>query len=367
MSIVTADSNEKLFSYFTDIHIGVVTALQVELDALIGFATHHETIVGPKRTYHKLVFTFNGKEFTVIAHTLGRMGIATMSITLMEILYNFPQLKYVALIGIAAGSDSGSQNFGDVLIPEKVYNYESGKYVEEDDNVTFKSDYNSFDIDTAILQKISAVSSNKEIIATIQSNWRAKKDYKLKVHTGNFACGSAVIASRKKIEEIEKAVSRKYIGIDMETYALAIVNRLKHNEYPKMFIIKSISDFADSDKNDSEHEFASFVAAAFFLETCSLVLIDNEIKSELKEGPDDKKKSILIISATYEWLEGQVDVTPQIKEFINKNITTIIVDPSTFGIQDPAWGSEKTLFIHCKINGEEKSFKKKDGERFRIE
>lgn len=158
MSIIRADSNEQLFSYFTDIDIGVVTALQTELDALINLAIKHETIVGQNRTYHKLYFTLNGKEFAVIAHTLDRMGISSMSITLMEILYGFPQLKYVALVGIAAGSDSKKQNFGDILIPTKVYNYERGKYIEisKDDDpknneVAFKSDYDSFDIDQSIL------------------------------------------------------------------------------------------------------------------------------------------------------------------------------------------------------------------------
>jgi hypothetical protein len=54
-----------------------------------------------------------------------------MAITLMEMLYHFPRLKYIALIGIAAGSDSTAQQFGDLLIPTNVYNYEMGKYVEE--------------------------------------------------------------------------------------------------------------------------------------------------------------------------------------------------------------------------------------------
>lgn len=78
-------------------------------------------------------------------------------------------------------------------------------------------------------------------------------------------------------------------------------------------------------------------------------------------------KGITILSATYEWPNGQVDVTNQIKEFISNGIYTIIVDPSTFGILDPAYGMTKTLKIHCKIDGKEKIFAKKDGERFKIE
>ena len=110
-NIICTNSDEQLLSYFNDIYLGVVTALQSELNALIKIATKHETIVGPNRTYHKLYFNTNNKEFVVIAHTLNRMGISSMSITLMEILYAFPHLKYLGLIGIAAGSDSENQYF----------------------------------------------------------------------------------------------------------------------------------------------------------------------------------------------------------------------------------------------------------------
>lgn len=288
-NIICTDTNEQLLSYFTDIDIGVVTALQSELDALIKLAVKHETIVGKKRTYYKLYFNINGKDFIVIAHTLDRMGISSMSITLMEILYGFPQLKFLCLVGIAAGSDSKKQNFGDILIPTKVYNYESGKYYEiqkddktENNELVFNSDYSSFDIDADILQKISAVTNDEKILDSILNGWNEVKKYKLKAHSGNFACGSAVIASIKKVKQIEAAISRKYIGIDMETFALASVNQLKHNVNPKMFIIKAITDFADSDKDDSEHEFASYTSAKIFLEVCSHVLIGIKEKNEIK-------------------------------------------------------------------------------------
>jgi hypothetical protein len=78
-------------------------------------------------------------------------------------------------------------------------------------------------------------------------------------------------------------------------------------------------------------------------------------------------KSITIISATYEWPGGQTEVTKVIKELVSKGVTTLIVDPSTFGIADPAGGVGKTLKIHCKIDGKEREFNKKDGERFRLE
>ncbi len=100
----------------------------------------------------------------------------------------------------------------------------------------------------------------------------------------------------------------------------------------------------------------------------SLKITEKSYIDELLKRINEERnqQAILILSATYEWPNGQVDVTPQIKELISKGISTIVVDPSTFGIKDPAYGIVKTLKIHCKINGSEREFIKNDGERFHI-
>lgn len=273
--IINIKSEDHFQTVFADIKIGVVTALQAELDALIKLAKYEERI-SYSRTYYRLTFENNGKDFFVVAHTLGHMGIASMAISLMEIQNTFPSLDYLALIGIAAGSDSKNQDFGDILIPESVYNYESGKYIETKKmffpKINFKSDKKSCAIAVDIIQKIRAVTANRSLIDRIQTNWAIQKKYKLKVHFGNIACGSAVVASKIKVKEIQDSISRKYIGIDMETFALAAINEIRAKHLPKLFIIKAISDFADNDKNDSEHEYAMYASASLFISVCAEVL-----------------------------------------------------------------------------------------------
>lgn len=254
--------------------IGVVTAIQEELDALIELADETEPIAGEYRAYHKLTFKREEGEFTVIAHTLNEMGITSMTVTLMEMITGFTSLEYIALIGIAAGSDRTEQKLGDILIPKKVYNYEAGKYKETDDCVIFQSDKLSHDVDTDLIQFLSMLGNDKNLLAQIKSNWTGEHRVDdLSAHPGNFACGSAVIASGKKIKELEKHISRKYIGIDMESFALVTVNQIKPTQKPKMFIIKSITDFADNLKDDSAHKYASYTAASFFIEVCAKILL----------------------------------------------------------------------------------------------
>lgn len=76
---------------------------------------------------------------------------------------------------------------------------------------------------------------------------------------------------------------------------------------------------------------------------------------------------IIIFSATYIWDNGQVDITDRIKDLIARDIKEGTVDPGVFGIPDPAYGKVKTLKVHYRINGQEKDFTKKDGEKFKIE
>lgn len=76
---------------------------------------------------------------------------------------------------------------------------------------------------------------------------------------------------------------------------------------------------------------------------------------------------IIIYSATYLWNNGQVDITGRIKDLVSKGILHGVVDPGVFGIDDPIYGTPKTLKLHYRINGQEKELSKVDGETFRIE
>lgn len=82
-------------------------------------------------------------------------------------------------------------------------------------------------------------------------------------------------------------------------------------------------------------------------------------------------QGISILSATYRWNSyldpEQLDITEKVRRLVSKGNTTMVVDPATFGISDPAPNHRKELHLHYKINGEEKVLIKVDGQRFRID
>ncbi len=75
---------------------------------------------------------------------------------------------------------------------------------------------------------------------------------------------------------------------------------------------------------------------------------------------------IKIKEATYGVPENLVDVKSVIQEQVSRGVVSGPVDPSTFGIPDPIYGSVKLLYIKFLINGMEKELTFKDGETFEI-
>ncbi|MEO6303252.1 MAG: hypothetical protein ABIP51_08765 [Bacteroidia bacterium] len=76
--------------------------------------------------------------------------------------------------------------------------------------------------------------------------------------------------------------------------------------------------------------------------------------------------TINIISALYTWPGGEVNVTHQIRDLINRNIYNGIVDPLTFAINDPQINVRKVLKIKAHIRGHDKEFSFEDGETFKL-
>jgi len=91
--------------------------------------------------------------------------------------------------------------------------------------------------------------------------------------------------------------------------------------------------------------------------------------AEIRVGSNGKdywrilKYPIKIYSATY----GDVDITDKIEDLVSKEIYQGAVSPSTFGIPDPQYGTVKTLKIHYRILGKEKTLKLADGNTFKID
>ena len=91
----------------------------------------------------------------------------------------------------------------------------------------------------------------------------AKPDYELRLHMGAVATGASVIANPEKVKLIQDQI-RDVIAIEMEIFGVYYAARWSVSPQPKYIAIKSICDFADQDKDDDFHHYASFTSAKIF-------------------------------------------------------------------------------------------------------
>ena len=79
------------------------------------------------------------------------------------------------------------------------------------------------------------------------------------MHIGPIATGSAVQADSRTVEILVQ--HRKAIGLEMEAYGVMAAAHEAPLPDVKSFVMKSVSDFADSDKKDEFQTYAAYSSA----------------------------------------------------------------------------------------------------------
>lgn len=272
-SIQPITYNQDLNSHPVD--IAIICALEEELNAVLNMGkiqadVWKELAVENSNSlfYKTQIETESKKHLSVIAakKTGTEMGSIVSASLTTEIIHRF-QPKIVLLVGIAAGAKSNERKIGDILIANQVVDYDSGKLTAE----TYQRNSDSIDSNIANLfnRPDNYRNSLDQIYKKARSRYEAELDNLslrgINIHSGKLLCGNKVIASDKVIEEL-KNNQRQFIGLEMESYGVyyAAKNASKNN--PHFLCIKSISDFAGDEKNDSGRSIAKFTAAEFCYE-----------------------------------------------------------------------------------------------------
>lgn len=212
---------------------------------------------------------------TEVGHTLkiiaGRnnmpgMQAASVMASCMFSLFNIESLF---MTGICAGfkkEGEDSIDFGDIFIAESEYDYGSGKLCESDDGSYFKKNPKMIECDFDLKGKINTFIEEKHPENLIlRALGKENLDLMKKIPSIHFkpgACGSYVVANKGFMNDLLKE-NQKLRGLDMEGYGLYMTSHILGK---KCLMIKSISDFADSNKGDTYHKMCSYSSAWFLFE-----------------------------------------------------------------------------------------------------
>lgn len=215
---------------------------------------------------------FSAELRTELGHTIkiiaGRNNMAGMqAVSVMaSCMFTLFNLKAIFMTGICAGFKKNADDhidFGDIFIAESEYDYGSGKLCVSSEGTILKPDPKMLECDFDLKGKISTFIEDFHPELQLPSALNAVNLDVIKkvpqIHFSPGACGSYVVADKSFMESLVKT-HRKLKGLDMEGYGLYMA---AHMLGRKALLIKSVSDFADSEKGDSYHRMCSYSSAWF--------------------------------------------------------------------------------------------------------
>ncbi len=238
--------------------VALMSVTNTEFAAVTHFhAWKAQTIVGDDQIYDIATFERDGKTHTLVHAKQGEMGMTSAAATAMKLIFQF-RPRYLIMVGIAAGvalQGVADQMYGDVVVPDIVWNYSAGKFVNPD-----KSEISFGDV--GFLPRSTYAAIPESVLPYLRQAVNSPEN-QCHVHIGPMACGSAVVANRKILERQIHTQLRETAGLDMESYAVVYAALHAPDPRPIPIIIKSVCDFANSEKSDDYQRFAAYTSCEF--------------------------------------------------------------------------------------------------------
>jgi nucleoside phosphorylase len=242
----------------------IITALQVELDAILALLEPYQTIHregGRPSTYYraKVDLYVDGGYSEVVVMMTGAMGNTAAGVQAGNAIREWHP-RYVLMVGIAAGigDDVG---LGDVLVSTEVFNYEPAKLTAAGEKRRPTTGAVSHHLVGRAQSYHNADWREMIAVEPPESDTSRGGGPFPRVHFGPFASGEKVVADPQMVAKLLDMHS-KLIAIEMESYGVA--HAAACDETPPGFLaIRGVSDHANHHKDDRYHEYAAHAAAAF--------------------------------------------------------------------------------------------------------
>lgn len=248
--------------------IAIICAIQEEFtqfklafDKIDWSKINHPQI--PFELYTGVIHTGYGNTLKIISGCVGRPGMSATSI-LSTTMFNLFKVDYLFMTGFCAGFKSEDVNFGDIVIADSIQDYSTGKLKDDETgNLKLLKELQQIPANYELTSKINTFLSDEGNLAKINTSLR--KTNLLNNRDNIIAllaptvCGPFVVTSETLMDNL-KADSRKLKSLDMEGFGLYLTSHILNK---KCLWIKSIADFANSNKGDEYHKMCSYASAAF--------------------------------------------------------------------------------------------------------
>lgn len=235
----------------------ILTAVVTETNAVMQVfdSWKRRVVLGDAQKYYETILPRGDRELHVLTAQQKVMGMTADTLLATKVIEIF-RPRYLILSGIAAGTgDEAKQMMGDVLVPDVVWDYSTGKYVGPDESeIRFG--------DVGFLPRPMSIRLHDEMKRIVE-NTVGMPDNECRVHIGPLACGSSVVANANFVDKQIRGLYPHTIGLDMESYAVFFAAENVLEPRPMALVAKSICDFASEKKDDRFQKFAAYTSAQY--------------------------------------------------------------------------------------------------------
>lgn len=222
---------------------------------------------GDAQQYYEAYIGRDGKQLRVIGAQQDEMGMTAAAALTAKMIFHFAP-EYVVMPGIAAGTnhirDDGTQQFGDVLLADTVWNFSNGKYVSPNQaEIVFG--------ELGFQPRPTSVEIAGDYLRPVMDFITSERN-EFYVHCGPLASGTAVVANKLVMQKQVMQYYENTKGVEMESYGVAYAAAHAVEPKPHVIIAKSVCDFADERKDDMYQKFAAFTSCNFVRELLVSVL-----------------------------------------------------------------------------------------------
>ncbi|HEU5227557.1 MAG TPA: TIR domain-containing protein [Ktedonobacteraceae bacterium] len=200
-----------------------------------------------------------GEPLTVLVSWLPESGPVRTGLDLRPFLEEF-RPRFAAMTGLCAGYQE-KVHVGDLVVAEYAYHYEEGKIVGGPDGQLRQPEMKTAHPTSRVIQYVRGFDSWRKPVNALKC--RLLNDLAQSAcHIAPMASGMAVRVDNP-FPWLTEYRNRKTIALDMEaaTFYLAL-RSLPHTH---ALVVKGVCDYADGQKNDNYHDYASRVSAIYIL------------------------------------------------------------------------------------------------------
>lgn len=243
----------------------MITALRSpELEAVLKLPYNFKPLrlAGDPSSYHIGETDVDGSKTSILAVAASRKGMSSAATLAAKAVAKFKP-RLLIMTGICAGVID-KVSLGDVIVCDPGWDWGSGKYaIQENGAPVFKQSPHQYGLDISLREIARDLADSADVKSSIRAGWLDKVPAgRFSIHVGPLASGGAVIAD----EHVTRAIveqNRDLIGVDMEAYAVMAAAENASVPKPYPIVIKSVCDYANSEKNDDWQTYASYTSAAF--------------------------------------------------------------------------------------------------------